>query len=59
MDAFTANHLQVWLDRFVFEGDRFKVWSDITAYLREYPEQLETGRSWPELRDISEGMGSE
>lgn len=56
MDRDTAEHFYAWLDRYVHESDQHEVEQQIHALLREYPDLVEQGKSWPEMRTMAEAL---
>jgi hypothetical protein len=54
MDAFTEEHLMKWLKYTIPLGDRQKVERQIRWMLKEHPELIELGWSWPEIRSLAE-----
>ena len=54
MDRETADHFYTWLDRTVALDEQHGVEQAIHRLLREYPEMIEQGRSWPEMRTLAE-----
>ena len=57
MDYETAEHFYLWIDGVHIE-DQHTVEQDIHAFLREYPEVVSEGRSWPEIRTLAERMAN-
>lgn len=55
MDDFTKKHLETWLDHVCVDDEQKDALKDkIVAFVKEYPNTLERGYSWPEIRDIVE-----
>lgn len=57
MDAFILAHLQRWIDQAIPGDETEKVESGIVRYVTEYPEVIEMGWSWPEIRSVAEREG--
>lgn len=54
MDEFTHRHLREWVQSTVPADDQEAVEKGIRAMVREYPELIEQGYSWPEIRRMAE-----
>lgn len=55
MDDFTKKHLEAWLDYVCVDDeqkDALRV--KIVAFVKEYPDTIERGYSWPEIRNLVE-----
>ncbi len=57
MDAFTENHLHKWIERTVHESEQHEVHLAIREMVRDYPELVEQGYSWSEIRMLAERRG--
>jgi len=56
MDKFTKAHLKIWLQKTCHRNEIQKTQNQILLFLKEYPEILDEGRSWPEIRNLAENM---
>ncbi len=54
MDYDTAAHFYVWLEKVVADDEQHQVEQQIHCLLRDHPDLIEKGRSWPEMRDLAE-----
>jgi hypothetical protein len=54
MDDATAKHLDAWLVRMVPEHLRDATLDLILGALDDYPDLIEKGRSWTEIREVGE-----
>lgn len=54
---FPEDHFQRWLDQNTTEDDRVVTEQGIRRMVAEYPELIEKGRSWPEIRALAERNG--
>ena len=54
MDRDTAEHFYAWLARTVPDDEQHTVEQQIHRLLREHPDLIDKGRSWPEMRTLAE-----
>lgn len=54
MDRATAEHFYAWLEKTVPANEQHNVEQQIHALLRDHPDLIEKGRSWPEMRELAE-----
>ena len=51
MDDWTNKHLLEWLDSAYIDRDEAaRMYFEIRAFVADYPDVLERGSSWPEIR---------
>ena len=50
----TAEHFYRWLESAVFAEDQHGVEQAIHALLRDQPDLIDEGKSWPEIRRMAE-----
>ena len=53
MDYQQAEHFYNWLERKYLIEDQHEIEERIHAALREYPDLLERGKSWPEVLEYA------
>jgi hypothetical protein len=53
MDRETAEHFYAWLEKTVHISEQHDVEQGIHAILREHPELVEKGYSWPEIGNMA------
>ena len=54
LDDFADSHLIRWVRAHIVENEQAPTYFTIRAFLREYPDILERGDSWPEIRNLAE-----
>lgn len=59
MDRETAEHFYAWLDRYIHISEQHETEQLIHKILREHPDLVEKGYSWPEIRNMAEYAYSE
>ncbi|HUU53136.1 MAG TPA: 2'-5' RNA ligase family protein, partial [Candidatus Bathyarchaeia archaeon] len=53
-DQQTEDHFKAWLDKTIVDDDRVSVETGIREFIKEHPDVIERGDSWPDIRRMAE-----